>query len=212
MKRSIRASIAPATPPPSIRQVAPVGVPGCHPHLRDAGLHEDRHDRVSRELRSGRSCNCWAARGLPLHARFFFYAWHPLPLWEFAGSGHVGRHGDRIPAAGLRGGRSAFPDPWPASGSAGGGSGQIFPGRGRTGDLTKRWDWRLPAAFGGLGLRCFICPIWAPGPRSSAFSAGYVAEEGLEAGLGHISVAAGRQPSCTCRSTPSLSTFRSPPS
>src|SRR6202790_2068293 len=29
-----------------------------------------------------------AARGLP-GTRVLLYAWHPLPLWEFAGSGHV---------------------------------------------------------------------------------------------------------------------------
>src|SRR5258708_27234567 len=29
-----------------------------------------------------------AARGLP-RSRILLYAWHPLPLWEFARSGHV---------------------------------------------------------------------------------------------------------------------------
>ena len=60
-----------------------------------------------------------AARGLPA-TRILLYAWHPLPLWEFAGSGHA----DAIAIACLLLGFVAVdrrsptlgrPPPWPHS-------------------------------------------------------------------------------------------------
>ncbi|TMK20288.1 MAG: DUF2029 domain-containing protein [Alphaproteobacteria bacterium] len=85
-----------------------------------------------------------ALRGLP-RSRILLYAWHPLPLWEFARSGHVDivaiaflllaflAAERRSPIlAGVALGACALVKYFPVvTGPA----------------LYKRWDWRLPLAF-----------------------------------------------------------------
>ena len=61
-------------------------LPG-HAHLRERRLHEGSPCSASRRSRSGRSCSLLRAAGAA--SRVLLYAWHPLPLWEFASSGHV---------------------------------------------------------------------------------------------------------------------------
>jgi alpha-1,6-mannosyltransferase len=121
-----------------------------------------------------------AARGLPL-SRILLYAWHPLPLWEFAGSGHVdvmaiaflllafvaADRGSRI-LSGMALAAGVLVKYFPAvAGPA----------------IYKRWDWRLPAAF-AASLALLYLPYLGAGTKVFGFLGGYVAEEGFEQGRG----------------------------
>ena len=85
-----------------------------------------------------------ALRGLP-RSRILLYAWHPLPLWEFARSGHV----DIVAIAFLLLAFLASERGSPLLAGVAFGAGVVakfFPVV--TGPaLYKRWDWRLPIAF-----------------------------------------------------------------
>src|SRR5262249_34137861 len=85
-----------------------------------------------------------AARGLP-RARVLLYAWHPLPLWEFARSGHI----DIVAIAFLLMAFVAIERRSPILAGIALGAGVLvkyFPVV--TGPaLYRRWDWRLPTAF-----------------------------------------------------------------
>jgi uncharacterized membrane protein len=85
-----------------------------------------------------------AARGLA-RSRVLLYAWHPLPLWEFARSGHV----DIVAIAFLLLAFLAIERRSPILAGIALGAGVLvkyFPIV--TGPaLYKRWDWRLPIAF-----------------------------------------------------------------
>src|SRR5262249_54154290 len=85
-----------------------------------------------------------AARGLP-RSRILVYAWHPLPLWEFARSGHA----DVVAIALLMLAFLAAQRRSPVlTGIALGASVLVKYIPVVTGPaLYKRWDWRLPVAF-----------------------------------------------------------------
>jgi hypothetical protein len=121
-----------------------------------------------------------AARGLP-RARVLIYAWHPLPLWEFAHSGHIdiaaiaflmlaflaAERGSPL-LAGVALGAGALVKYFPiAAGPA----------------LYKRWDWRLPAAFLTTTAVLYL-PYLGAGPKVLGFLGRYVSEEGLDRGAG----------------------------
>jgi len=124
-------------------------------------------------------------RGLPT-TRVLLYAWHPLPIWEFAGTGHV----DAIAIAllllcflfatrrapiwtGIALGAATLVKYYPLIAAPA---------------IYRRWDWRMPAAClwtvvmlylpylglggSGLGLGVF------------GFLPGYASEEGLRSGSG----------------------------
>jgi alpha-1,6-mannosyltransferase len=113
--------------------------------------------------------------------RILIYAWHPLLLWEFAGSGHIDaavatfvtlalwarRHkadwltGVAVAAAGLV---KFFPA-------------VIFPA------LYRRWDWKMPAAAAAFVLVAYL-PVIGVGKAVLGFLPGYVNEEGLGNGSG----------------------------
>jgi alpha-1,6-mannosyltransferase len=121
-----------------------------------------------------------AARGLPL-TRVLLYAWHPLPLWEFAGSGHVDVMAITFLllafVAADRGSRILS-----GMALAAGVLVKYFPAvAGPT--IYKRWDWRLPAAF-AASLTLLYLPYLGAGAKVSGFLGGYVAEEGFERGSG----------------------------
>ena len=121
-----------------------------------------------------------AARGLP-STRVLLYAWHPLPVYEFAGSGHV----DAI-AIGLM--LLAF---WAADRGrpvlagvalAAGGIAKYFPVvQGPV--LWRRWNPRLPIAFLVTAAVLYL-PYASAGPKLLGFLGGYVAEGGLDDGAG----------------------------
>ena len=121
-----------------------------------------------------------AARGLPA-TRVLLYAWHPLPLWQFAGDGHV----DAMAIAFLLMAFVAADRRSPILSGIALAAGVLvkyFPAVAGPA-IYKRWDWRLPAAFAAsLGL--LYLPYLGVGTKVFGFLGGYVAEEGFEQGSG----------------------------
>ena len=119
-------------------------------------------------------------RGLP-QVRVLVYAWHPLPLFEFAGSGHVDAAAlglmllaclfaerRRPLGAGLVLGLAALVKFFPLA---------ILPA------LQRRWDWRAPAAM-LLVIVLLYLPFLGVGAQVLGFLPGYVQQEGLADGAG----------------------------
>jgi alpha-1,6-mannosyltransferase len=113
--------------------------------------------------------------------RILIYAWHPLILWEFSGSGHIdaavvtfvalalwARRREAGWLAGLFLGCAALVKFFPVV---------IFPA------LYRRWDWRMPAAAVGVAILAYL-PFLGAGSAVFGFLSGYVAEEGLGSGAG----------------------------
>jgi hypothetical protein len=120
-----------------------------------------------------------AGAGLPA-TRIIVYAWHPLPLWEFAGSGHIDAAIIAFVALALWTRRSAGWLSGPALALA------VlvkiypivvFPA------LWRRWNWRMPVLFAAaLGLA--YLPFLGVGWGVFGFLPGYMAEEGFNSGGG----------------------------
>ncbi len=119
-------------------------------------------------------------RGVP-PTRVLLYVWHPLPIWEFAGSGHV----DAVYIACLFGGLLAAEARRPA-----------LAGLALTGllltkffpvvvgpALYRRWGWRLPLTFALATVACYL-PYLSVGAKVFGFLGGYSDEEGLRDGSG----------------------------
>jgi hypothetical protein len=117
--------------------------------------------------------------GLPPE-RVLLYALHPLPVWEFAGSGHVDAAMIALVAACLwlhqRGGRwttgialaaAALVKPFPLA---------LAPA------LYRPWDWRLPLAF-ALTVGLAYAPYIGVGAHVLGFLPSYLREEGLDSGI-----------------------------
>jgi alpha-1,6-mannosyltransferase len=111
--------------------------------------------------------------------RVLIYAWHPLPVWEFAGSGHIDAAviafvvlalwmRRRFPgwAAGLALAAGVLTKLYPAV---------LFPA------LWRRWDWRMPLVF-ALAIVLAYLPFLGVGWKVLGFLPGYAAEEGFTAG------------------------------
>jgi hypothetical protein len=118
--------------------------------------------------------------GLPPE-RILIYAWHPLTLWEFAGSGHVDAAivtflalalwARRREAAWLTGAAlaaAALVKFFPAV---------IFPA------LYRRWDWKMPLAAAATVIIAYL-PFSGAGSAVLGFLPGYLREEGLQSGTG----------------------------
>jgi alpha-1,6-mannosyltransferase len=116
--------------------------------------------------------------GMPLE-RVLIYALHPLPVWEFAGSGHVDAALIALVALALwcrqRGGAwstgvalaaASLVKPFPLA---------IAPA------LWRRWDWRLPAAL-VLVAAVLYAPYLGVGARVLGFLPTYLREEGFASG------------------------------
>src|SRR5262249_10290312 len=120
------------------------------------------------------------ARGLP-RARVLLYAWHPLPLWEFARSGHV----DIIAIAFLLLALLAVQRRSPGFAGIALAAGVLvkyFPIV-TAPALYKRWDWRFPVAFVATAA-VFYLPYIGAGGKVLGFLGQYLSEEGLEQGSG----------------------------
>jgi alpha-1,6-mannosyltransferase len=121
-----------------------------------------------------------AARGLP-RSLVLLYAWHPLPLWEFARSGHV----DIVAIAFLLLAFLAIERRSPILAGMALGAGVLvkyFPVV--TGPaLYKRWDWRLPVAFLATVAVLYL-PYLGAGTKVLGFLGQYVNEEGIVKGSG----------------------------
>ena len=114
--------------------------------------------------------------GLPA-ARVAVYAWHPLPLWEFAGSGHLDAALIAFAVAAL----------WAARRGRGGFAGLFLAGATLTKlypallfpALYRRWKWAMPAAFAAAIAACYL-PFIAAGWQVLGFLPGYAGEEGFD--------------------------------
>jgi hypothetical protein len=118
--------------------------------------------------------------------KILFYAWHPLPVWEIAGSGHV----DAVMvafvalalAAAVRCRRA-----WSGAALAAATLVKFFPLAlvpalwRPTG--SNRGDWRWLSAFSAVIIAAYL-PYIAVGSRVLGFLSGYVAEEKLASGSG----------------------------
>jgi alpha-1,6-mannosyltransferase len=121
-----------------------------------------------------------ALRGLP-RSRILLYAWHPLPLWEFARSGHV----DIVAIAFLLLAFLAVERRSPILAGVALGAGVLVkyipvvtaPA------LYKRWDWRLPVAFVAT-IAVLYLPYVGVGAKVFGFLGSYISEEGLDRGAG----------------------------
>jgi len=120
-----------------------------------------------------------ASFGLP-RQRILIYAWHPLTVWEFAGSGHLDaiiiaflglallarrRHAETATGVALASATLVkfFP-------------GVLLP------PLYKRWNWKMPLVFGIATLVAYL-PYLGVGPRGAlGFLFGYAQERGIESG------------------------------
>jgi alpha-1,6-mannosyltransferase len=121
-----------------------------------------------------------ATRGLPA-TRVLLYAWHPLPLWEFAGNGHV----DAVAIAFLLMGFVAADRRSPILAGIALAAGVLvkyFPAVAGP-SIYRRWDWRLPAGFAAT-LALLYLPYLGAGTKVFGFLGGYVAEEGFAQGSG----------------------------
>lgn len=118
--------------------------------------------------------------GLP-RERILVYAWHPLPLWEFSGSGHIDAAAIAFVTLALWA-RQREVD-W-LTGVALAAAGLvkfiplvIFPA------LYRRWDWKMPAAVAACIVAAYL-PFLGVGRAVLGFLPGYVSEEGLNYGSG----------------------------
>jgi len=108
--------------------------------------------------------------------RILLYVWHPLPIWEFAGSGHVDAAVIAFIALALWACRRG--KPWGAGIALGCAAlvkffpAVIFPA------LYRRWDWRMPAAFAAVLLGAYL-PYLGAGSAVFGFLSGYAHEEGF---------------------------------
>lgn len=113
--------------------------------------------------------------------RILIYAWHPLTLWEFAGSAHIdavvmmfvalalwARWREATWLTGIALACATLVKFLPAV---------IFPA------LYRRWDWKMPAAAAAT-LALGYLPFLGAGAGSLGFLPGYISEEGLTSGAG----------------------------
>ena len=129
-----------------------------------------------------------AAIGLMLHtlvasgqpgARILIYAWHPLPVWEFAGSGHIDAAvvffvtlalwlRQHLPGwtSGLALAGAVLTKLYPLV---------LFPA------FWRRWEWRMPFAF-ALAIGLAYLPFLDVGSGVIGFLPGHMAEEGFTDG------------------------------
>ena len=120
------------------------------------------------------------ARGLP-RSRVLLYVWHPLPLWEFARSGHI----DIVAIAFLLLAFLAIERRSPILAGIALASGALvkyFPVAAGPA-LYKRWDWRLPVAFAAT-IAVLYLPYLGAGTKVFGFLGRYVTEEGFDQGSG----------------------------
>lgn len=120
------------------------------------------------------------ARGLPLN-RLLIYAWHPLPVWEIAGSGH-------IDAAAIAFMMLAFvaaeaKRPWLAGAALGAGVGVKLVPVIAAPAVYRLWDWRFPVAFIAVLVVAYAAYASA-GAKIFGFFGSYADEQGLSTGDG----------------------------
>jgi hypothetical protein len=114
-------------------------------------------------------------------ARILIYAWNPLPVWEFAGSGHVDAIAICFIALALLAvcaGRSG----WGAAALAAAVLTKFLPVI-LLPALWRRWDWKFAAVFIGM-IALLYAPYLGVGKAVLGFLGGYGAQEGIDSGQG----------------------------
>jgi alpha-1,6-mannosyltransferase len=113
--------------------------------------------------------------------RVLIYAWHPLALWEIAGSGHVEAVLVALIALALWSGSRNLRA---LTGAALAGAALIkfFPAL-LVAAFYRRWDWKMPAAFAGTFLLAYL-PYASVGAGAIGFLPVYLREEGVLHGWG----------------------------
>jgi hypothetical protein len=120
-----------------------------------------------------------ASFGLP-RQRILIYAWHPLTVWEFAGSGHLdaliigflalallARRRNAEVVTGLALASAALVKFFPVA---------LLPA------LYKRWNWKMPLVLVITIVAAYL-PYLGVGPRGAlGFLSGYARERGIESG------------------------------
>jgi alpha-1,6-mannosyltransferase len=134
------------------------------------------------------------AAGRPLD-HILLYVWHPLPVWEIAGSGHVDAAVVTFAAVALAAAVSGR-HLWSAIGLAAATLVKFFPlvlapalWRPTRSSLG---DWRWPAVFIGVIVAAYL-PYIGVGTRAVGFLPGYIGEENLSAGDGFWLLAVARR-------------------
>ena len=111
------------------------------------------------------------------------YAWNPLPIWEYAGNGHIdaaslgfiafamlaASSGRRQSLAGALLGAAILCKLLPAA---------LFPA------FWRRWDWRLLASTMALIVALYAAYAYGAGWHVLGYLPGYASEEGIETGQG----------------------------
>jgi hypothetical protein len=125
-------------------------------------------------------------RGRPA-SHIIFYAWHPLPLFEFAGSGHIDAAALALAVLACLAAEVRRPF---AAGAllAGAALVKYFPVV-IAPALYRRWGWRLPVALIAVGALLYL-PYLGVGARVLGFLPGYLREEGLTNGSGFFALSA----------------------
>ena len=120
-------------------------------------------------------------------ARVLIYAWHPLPIWEFAGTGHVDAAAialmtfatlavvrERRVLVGIALAAGTLIKPFVLL---------VAP------PLWRRWDWRLPAAFVVTAVLCYLPYLSVGSGVLGYLGGGYQDEQGYLDGKGFFLVA-----------------------
>ncbi|MGC2460338.1 MAG: glycosyltransferase family 87 protein [Steroidobacteraceae bacterium] len=126
------------------------------------------------------------SRGLP-DTRIALYAWHPLPLFEFAGSGHIDAAaiGLMLLACMIAERRR----PLIAGGILGAAALVKFFPLVILPSLYRRWDWRLPLGVAIVAIGLYL-PFLDVGRQVLGYLPGYVQEERLATGEGFFVIEA----------------------
>lgn len=121
------------------------------------------------------------AVGLP-RERVLIYAWHPLPIWEFAGQAHIDAAATAILVLGIA---AAVRAHQAAAGAllAAAALVKYFP-LALLPALWKRGDWRMPAAFAATALALYLPHLIVAGPKVIGFLSNHLDNEGYKAGWG----------------------------
>jgi alpha-1,6-mannosyltransferase len=125
------------------------------------------------------------ARGAP-REHILLYVWHPLPVWEIAGSGHIDGAAVAFVALALAAGVSGRHG-WSGAALAAGTLVKFLP----LVAAPALWrplrsnlgDWRWPAAFITVVVAAYL-PYIGAGSRVIGFLPGYLAEENFASGSG----------------------------
>ena len=120
------------------------------------------------------------ARHIP-PIRILLYAWHPVPIWEFAGDGHIDSVAVACLCLALLAAELRRPV-WAGIALGAATLTKVFPvliGPA----LYRRWDWKLPLA-GFVTIVVLYLPYIGAGKKLLGYSSGYSAEEHFSDGLG----------------------------